>query len=999
MAGSTYDVVVLSSSPPAASPQHEAPSRRVAMHASSPLSFSPPASPLKPTAGASRSNARAAPVPGGAVRGFATASSLVRSEQFTSRLDDDFAAIQQVQSRRGLQVAVERTLAVEKATKRAARKATATTAADGSEKPKPKPRARKPKPKSDREILDSDDELRRPAQRPTTSPFFDEKTSEHAAEAAVEAADAPKLTKSGKPRKPRAKKQKTEEGGAESALKPKKPRVTKAKAGAGKDGKAKGKDTSLVSAHFPEDADRGEAAAAAAAAAQPSVEAQDTRIEFPLICEVPESPRPKKKAAPKQRQPDLVAEGMDLEEAVVRRRDWTPPPNTTIPSPSTGSAGKENKTLTQNADDTFTSLLSNFAYAQSPSAQVTAKLANADSEVAAATKRRRIELVEIPSNQINSRDSSPEKGKAPKKKPRTITDLVTEQYALKDAEPDLNDISNNFFESRASTTTTKVPLNDTATADRSAVPKKPGKRRNSSKSGTEKADPKPRSKKASVRAAAKPKLVAEKLLSPSSAVSCLYQQDVLFGTSSQLALEESPTMVRQIQFAMKESERDADILDVVAYDAPSRWPRLARVEGKRGLWAASARNDQGHMLEHLKDIYIPEPDRTQEIPLLMDGTNDMPGDESDNHSTFVDIDDIPPDPPPAITISSDSPTPLDATAHAITALGFCQNDGQKEDMDFEDIDNFAQEPPPSNQNVASPNSFADVDDFDFPPSAQMCKSPVLKFRPPPSELPTMVGSPKKRGRLLKSHPAVPTSVSASSTSTLGFLPPKTKAKANTIDQTPSTPPRGSGRFIDIEEILDSEDDALQVLSPTPPRIRKHVDSEPLPLITLSPTTSPHKTKKGSAVKVKSPAADPALTPIHRIPESLLEWVHIKSSVYSQISAHIRSLPPTTDPKNPTWHEKILMYDPIVLEEFTAYLNANTSIRVFKKATQKQIKAWNSDSKIRGEAMMSVDKDADDILVVEKELEGYMAQGWCESLSICCIWGEGRGKGGARKGFY
>jgi hypothetical protein len=49
--------------------------------------------------------------------------------------------------------------------------------------------------------------------------------------------------------------------------------------------------------------------------------------------------------------------------------------------------------------------------------------------------------------------------------------------------------------------------------------------------------------------------------------------------------------------------------------------------------------------------------------------------------------------------------------------------------------------------------------------------------------------------------------------------------------------------------------------------------------------------------------------------------------------------------------------------------------------------------------MSVEKDGDDVLVVEKELEGYMAQGWCESLSICCIWGEGRGKGGARKGFY
>lgn len=159
------------------------------------------------------------------------------------------------------------------------------------------------------------------------------------------------------------------------------------KAGAGKDRKGKGKDTSLVSAHFPEEADRGEGSAT-----RPSVETQDTRIEYPSIWEVPESPRPKKKAAPKQREPDPIAEGLDLEEAVVRRRDWTPPPDTTIPSPFTDSTGKENKALTQNADGTFTNLLSNFAYAQSPSAQVTAKSANANTEVAAATKRRRIEV-------------------------------------------------------------------------------------------------------------------------------------------------------------------------------------------------------------------------------------------------------------------------------------------------------------------------------------------------------------------------------------------------------------------------------------------------------------------------------------------------------------------------------------------------------------------------------------------------------------------------------
>lgn len=989
-----YDVVVLSSSPPAASPLHDAPSRRVAMLASSPLAFSPPASPLRLAAGASKSNARAAPIPEGAARGFATVGSLIRSEHFTSRLDDDFDAIQQAQSRRTSQDITEPPLAAEKPKKRTTKKSTTTTtatAADGSEKPKPKPRARKPKPKSEKEILDSDDELRRPPERPTKPPFFDDDdATEPLVEPAAPAADAPKLTKAGKPRKPRAKKAKAAEDGTESAPKPKKPRVTKAKAGAGK---GKQGDASLVSAHFQDVADGGEGSAA-----RPSVEDHDTQVKPQSIWDVPGSPKPKKKAALKQRQPDPIAEGLELEEAVVRRRDWTPPPGTTIASPFTDSTGKENKTFSQNADGSFTNLLSNFAYAQSPSAQVATKSATAAPGAVAATKRRRIELVEIPSNNTNSRDSSPEKGKALKKKPRTITDLVTEQYALKDAQPVPDDATSNFFESRASTTTTKVLLNDGPTVDGDAVSKKPVRRRNSSKSGTEKADPKPRSRKASTKAAAKPKPVTERLLSPSSAMSRLQQQDVLFGTSSQLVLEESPTMVRQLQYALKESEQE---VDNAAYGAPPRWPRLGRVEGKRGLWAASARDDEGGMLEHLKDVYILEPDRTQDIPLLMDGTTDAPDEQVDDQSDLIDIDDIPPDPPPPITISSDPPMPPLTTSRATPITRLRNDDNHMKDMGFRDIDDFAQEPPPSGQKPASPHSFVDIDDFDFPPSAQMRRSPVSIFKPPASAPTTMDGSPKKRGKPPKSHSTVPTSVSASSTPIL-----KPRAKSKTKTKTPSTPPTGSGRFIDIDEILDSEDEAMQLLSPTPPRTTKQVNSQPLSLITLPPTTSPSKTNTA-----KSTMADPALTPIHRTSTPLLEWPNIKPQIFSQITSHIRSLPPTRDPAHPTWHEKILMYDPIVIEDFTTYLNTSTPIRVYKKATQKQIKAWNADLKKQGKEVLSVGvgierqrnaegEYVDEVLAVEKELEGSMVQGWCESLSVCCIWGENRTKKGtARKGFY
>jgi hypothetical protein len=999
MVGNTYDVVVLSSSPPAASPLHTPPSRRVAMHPSSPYAFSPPASPLIKTLGASRPNSRAAPIPEGGVRGFATVGSLVRSEHFTSRLDDEFAEIQSAQEWRGsLDVTGEDSVFTKKPQKRTTKKAPA----DGIEKPKPKPRARKQQFKSATQIDDSDEELRLSPRPPTKFPFFDGKPEGSLNADAT--TDAPKLTKSGKPRKPRAKKQKVDEDGAKAAPKPKKAKVTKLKA-AKKNVKGQRDDTDTVSAHFRKDAEEGgEASTPHEQATRTSAVAQDTNNRDTSIWDIPQSPPPKKKTAPKQRPPDPLAQGLELDEAVIRRRDWTPPPaDTTIQTPFTDSTEKENQGSVQNADGTFTNLLSNFAYAQSPSV---AKASNSTTEVMAATKRRRVELVEIPSNETNSRASSPEKGKAPKKKPRTITDLVTEQYAPKVAELDINAVTSDFFSPRTTTAITKVPLNDTP----DAPPKKAPRKRNTLKS-SDKADPKPRAKKGSVKAA-KSKPVVEKLLSPASALMRMNRQDILFGTSSQLALEESPTMIRQLQYAIKESEQD-----VGSYSSLAPPPRF-KMQGNRELWAVSARDDEGGILQLMEDMRVPEPDRTQDFPLLMDGAGDErdepPEGRNEQPDAFMDINDIHPDPPSAIFISSDLPTPPRPPARASmtkpSEVGSPMKGVVFEDIDdyqhsppskqneaeFEDIDNY-QEPPPSNQNANSQNSnsFVDIEEFDFLPSAQMQASPAMKFRPPTSTN-VMDGSPKKRGRPPKSQSAIP-SVGKPSTPVLKPIPAnrklEKKAKDLVKERKPSTPPRGSVRFIDIEEILDSEDEALEAFSPTPPRMCNLPNIVPLPLISLSPTRSP----KPAKAKTKPPPSNPA---IHKIPKSHLEWTNIKPQIYAKVSAHIRSLRPTTDPTKPTWHEKILMYTPVVLEDFTLYLNTVPvpAIRVFKKATLKQVKVYNAGLKGQGEPVVSVTDAEDEVLAVEKELESAMVQGWCESLSICCVYGEGKGRG-ARKGLY
>jgi hypothetical protein len=897
MAGKEYSIVVLSSSPPGPdaytnSPHYAAPPRRVAMPPSSPLTLSPPSSPRKYTEMSKVVGLREVGIPQGGRRGFATVGSLVRSEHFTLQVDgeDGDGVVVKGKEEGGV-------VAVKKPGKRATNNATAVEGDKAKAKPK---RLRKVDVEISHDTATLDPELRLP--RSAKSPFFENaETLERPNEPLP---DAQKLTKSGKPRKPRAKKQKEDKGDAESEPKPRKTRV------------------------------------------------------------------PKPKAAAK------ATEALDLDEAVSRRRDWTPPRDTVVESPATHSTGKENRPSAQEATDgVFTHLVSNFAY-ESPTARITTT-SNAASSTTGVTKRRRVELIDLPGVQTNSRASSPEKGKAPKKKPRTITDLVTGQYAPKEVDVDAQAVTSDFFSPRASTT--KVPLNDVSAPAAEPLQKKAPRKRSKTSDGSEKAEPKPRqrAKKTPTKPPAKPKLVAEKLLSPTSAVLRMSRQEVLFGTSSQLALDESPTTVRQIQRAITESEQDAQGMLDFRLEAPPRWPKLQKVQGKRGLWRESTRDSDGGLLVNTESLYIPEPDRTQDLPLLMGDVHEEPSERSE----FVDIDDIVITAP--ITISSDAPTPPRLKSPPRIETQPSQVDAAA-DTEFLDIDDFDFAPPPSNQHAESQSSFADIDSFQSTSLAASRHSPSPKSRasaPIPATAPDALRKPRGRPRKTNTKSA-PTS----------SAPPRTREQSpphQTPQCFPPTPPNGSGRFVDIEEILDSEDDALEAFSPTPPRTTKLQDSPPLPLVFDRGLSAPTQTQDDEA----------GVIPIVRIHTSRLEWANIKPSICASITAHIRAIPPTNDPKKPSWHEKILMYDPIILEDLTAHLNRNTQIRTYRRATQKQIKAYNAELKMKGNAVLGVEKN-DQVLAIEKELEVYMVRDWCQEMSICCIHAkESRGRGSARKGFY
>lgn len=77
----------------------------------------------------------------------------------------------------------------------------------------------------------------------------------------------------------------------------------------------------------------------------------------------------------------------------------------------------------------------------------------------------------------------------------------------------------------------------------------------------------------------------------------------------------------------------------------------------------------------------------------------------------------------------------------------------------------------------------------------------------------------------------------------------------------------------------------------------------------------------------------------------------QSTVFEFITKAVTTAPRSSNPQNPSWHEKMLMYDPIVLEDLSAWLNSGQLDRV--------------------------------------GYDGEVAPGevkqWCESKSVCCSW--------------
>lgn len=180
---------------------------------------------------------------------------------------------------------------------------------------------------------------------------------------------------------------------------------------------------------------------------------------------------------------------------------------------------------------------------------------------------------------------APKPKKAPAKKSRTVTDIVLAQYQPQVEVADGTTISS-FFAS------TEVRVAQEAAGVEAAAVKTAIKRKRSrspvkrDSMGPPAARPKKTTKKEVV--------VPAKLLSPATALKRLQKQDILFGTSSQLARDEGPTFIREIQQAIKESE--SQFQSQTKDDVTPVRASLATLRARRGLWNDGARGEGEDLL-------------------------------------------------------------------------------------------------------------------------------------------------------------------------------------------------------------------------------------------------------------------------------------------------------------------------------------------------------------------------------------------------------------------
>ncbi|KAA6415709.1 MAG: hypothetical protein FRX48_00427 [Lasallia pustulata] len=629
-----------------------------------------------------------------------------------------------------------------------------------------------------------------------------------------------------------------------------------------------------------------------------------------------------------------------LDEATRRRKDWTPPKDT-LHMTTDVAALTEVSTLLHDSlqpmiDEApsrdLSCHLSNYSYTHGHGDAGINPVRPRTSEGTALTKKRRVELIDTLSCPLPP-PNPVKRSKVPKKKPQTITEKATAPFMIEDAAaaPTL------FQYFPASVLNAEIGNQDTDFTNQEQ-PSKTVRRKSSAKA--------PSKAKRKTTASKKQIPKAPILLSPETAQKSASNQDLLFGTSSQLAREESPTLIRDLQQAIKASESIQEPTSMTnsrysvanAISGSSTGSGTALHVASRNLWLEAARDTQGKLLDvevvDLLDegeppVPLARDHRQSEMRIAVEEERNAtiipPRPELNDFIALPDESELQNPGDPTIVESSLCLQPSISKSVAEAALR--QRPRNRSPLKKASRSRAQKDDPtqkPDFQGFTTSKLAKEIASYEFKPIKNREQMITLlekcwegKVRMALQSLPPNASVPSQRP------------INADVASAMALSPPKTKARPAAVKAVPkdvtngdAPPPKPRGR---PRKTIATSVAANSAQKPAPKSATLAAAAGPPRPCT--PTKASRKAPTTAPTEEISDSEPLPLTNPHAPQTPHLTPGAAQQHLFSKITEAITTFPPTHDPKRLTWHEKMLMYDPVVLEDLAAWLNTEGLGRV------------------------------------------------------------------------
>ena len=622
---------------------------------------------------------------------------------------------------------------------------------------------------------------------------------------------------------------------------------------------------------------------------------------------------------------------LDLEAALKRRRGWTPPPEARdLGSPTKGDTFSNSE---HEADTSFRNI-SSFLSDYGCDADNSVRSLASDNYEGITTKRRKVEL--LASGYCSTpKVTRPPQKKLPKKQP-TITAKATAPFIPENNQQETG--LTQYFS--LLTPDSSDPNNKCAVSSKYSVDK------NDKPVATKKkATRKPVTKTKESRVNHKPVL-----LPPKEAVASANEQPFIFGTSSQLARDHSPTMIRDIQRAIADSE--ANQCDESLSSEPLTRQTGGRVVGTKKLWTAAARdlNDEVQVPDSALSA-LPDINNSHTAVDLGDDTFEQNG--RGDTVPNVQIPNLQPNLRHDID-SSDLSIPR-CLADASTRVRRSSISPVKKSRKKQELDHTM----PEYHGFSHTELGKEVARFGFKPIRKREEMVALLQRCWESTHRTALGNLSPNRSL---HGLGEKTISTEGHTLEKGIEKKSRRKVK-------------ARLANDTSMTISEVEAANTSPKTRGRPRKKPIVEGPTKETLPATANAAKVKR--AASPKNSASSTSITLMSENVSSIL--VHESDSKPSEVASRplyqtdpdamslkiteaVTSEPATNDPDDLSFFEKMLIYQPIVIEDLTTWLN------------------------VKGLSKVGVDE----------EIPSGLVKAWCEGRSVCCLWRENlRGRKRAR----